>query len=82
MKTPGTVDTCSACGAEIVWLRNVRTGNIAPITNYTVSEGYGNIERCDDKHYRIVPPSARVGKVLRINHFADCPDAGKFKRNA
>lgn len=69
---------CKACGAALVWLRHVRTGQIAPIE--TTPSTDGNLVREGKGQYRILPKAERATHVgpRYKNHFATCPEAARF----
>ena len=73
------VTTCSSCGAPVEWIRNARTGKLAPIDvdpvpdgNVLVDDVYG------ERVYRVV--RAPRGALLRTSHFATCPDANEWRK--
>jgi hypothetical protein len=77
--------TCRDCGKEIIWLKHDKTGKSAPIErdrsklgNIVISEEQGlyriATEAEYDKHLLADSP------ILRLNHFASCPNAKEFRK--
>lgn len=81
---PVVEQACQACEAPIFWLRHERTGRWAPIEAEPRSDGNILVD-LEGETYRIVdaePPLPGIEPVaaLRLNHFARCLDAKRFKR--
>ena len=92
---PGEVKTCEACGRRMIGAVYPSTQKVAPIVleeepeDMPAEEGRGNIllfRRGGEVRYAIIEnPTDRVklrekGVPLRLNHFADCPEAARFHR--
>lgn len=73
--------TCRSCGAEVVWLKHVRTGKPAPID--AVPNPAGNIViHLDRGTYENVPADERDTQRdwLHTNHFQTCASADFWKK--
>jgi hypothetical protein len=78
--------TCRSCGAPIVWATHVRTGKRAPLDASPSATGFIELEPLA-RTYRILGDwereqlAAHLGRVplLYTNHFAICPQAGRFR---
>lgn len=78
----GALDECRTCEAPIVWTTHERTLRAMPV-DVEPSEGgtlalrlYGAIVSC-----RVVKPELAYGRTdLHLSHFANCPDAPKWRR--
>ncbi len=73
--------TCRSCGAEVVWLKHVRTGKPAPID--AVPNAAGNIViHLDRGTYENVPADEREAQRewLHTNHFSTCPQSADWKK--
>ena len=69
---------CRSCHAKIYWLKNERTGKLAPIDKDPAPDGSGNIEVEDGRGiYRVVGK----GPGRHKNHFVTCPAAGVWRRH-
>lgn len=64
------------CGAEIMMLTHVRTGNRGPITVKTFPDG--NIARVGEDQYRIISAGESYEGDRHKSHFVDCPRRKKF----
>jgi hypothetical protein len=75
--------TCRSCGAEVVWLRHVRTGKMAPIDALPTATGNIVIYR-DQGTYEHIPAGSGEREALRgwlhTNHFSTCPSAAHWKQ--
>lgn len=86
---------CEACGREMVGAVHPGTRKVAPILLAADPEdqpgeaGRGNVllfQRGGEVRYAIIANAAvritlrEAGVPLRLNHFADCPDAARFHR--
>jgi len=60
---------CRYCGAQILWLRSVSTGKIAPIDAHT-REGGNVLVDFERETYAVAPAPPSVAYT---NHFATCP---------
>lgn len=78
---------CAACGKEFVGAVNGTTGNVAPIVLAIPEEESGNcllFQRGGEIRYAVIASSTfrvvlrDLGVPLRLNHFADCPEAARF----
>ena len=87
------IDTCDACGRQIVWLEHLTTKNKAPIEYAPHVEGNViPLDRDGDWVPIVHAVSYRIrGKnedwkiddePLFMNHFATCKDAPRFARKA
>lgn len=67
---------CSACGAQIYWLKQADKPNAKanPITVKTELKGNITVDLAAGT-YKIVAP----GEGQHVSHFADCPKAQRFK---
>jgi hypothetical protein len=76
---------CRACNAPIVFALS-RNGKPSPITLEPSDGGNVLLFRVgDETRYAVATPEVKEwaqaqGVPLRLNHFADCPDAARFKR--
>lgn len=84
----GLLEHCTGCDQPVYWLKHERTGRWAPIDADLREDG--NVV-CDFTAgtYRIVRRDAedlRLGvepvAEYRVNHFAVCPQAGRFRPKA
>lgn len=72
---------CRSCGAEIYWLKHVRTGKMAPID--APPNPAGNIViHLDHGTYENRPADEREAQAdwLHTNHFQTCPSASGWKK--
>lgn len=85
----GEVKTCEACGKQMIGAAHPNTGNVAPILLEPDEEDRGNVllfKRDGEVRYAIIPNATMrvvlrdLGVPLRLNHFADCPEAARFHR--
>ena len=85
-ETKVDVGRCRSCGEEVAWLRHQKTGNPAPIELAPAPDGLGNIRtNLDDGTYRVLGKAEleTIGpwrKVLSLNHFSRCPQAGRWHK--
>lgn len=77
-------ETCRACGAELVWA--LTKNGPSPVTRQPKGNGNVLLFRGLDGEVRAAVVDAHVrawaveqGVPLRLNHFADCPDAERFR---
>ncbi|HEU4753015.1 MAG TPA: hypothetical protein VFU47_07890 [Armatimonadota bacterium] len=92
--TTGRLDTCQSCGAEILWVMNVRSGNPNPldvepldeeigvgIVAYNPRNGNGYTLRQEDVDDRVgrLRDWAAKGVTFHRNHFMTCPDRERFR---
>lgn len=85
-----TRDTCEACGQRLVWAHHAKTKKPAPITAEPRDNGNALLYRAwpdGETTYVVFPPTLAglvrsAGVPLRLNHFADCPKAERFKPGA
>lgn len=80
----GEMTVCDACGEPIIFLAHESTGKLAPITIATYPNG--NCHEMNGNTYRALGPDAAerfraAEQRLRLNHFSNCPNAGRFKRS-
>jgi hypothetical protein len=66
---------CSSCGAEIEWVKT-EYGKNQPLD--PEPSLLGNVEVRDDVAY-YVRDAEREGRMLRISHFASCPNAKRHR---
>lgn len=82
---------CEACGEPLVGAAHANTGTVAPIHVAPDREDRGNVLLWREHYtgtmkYAVVPNSTMrvllrdLGVPLRLNHFAACPDAARFRR--
>lgn len=79
---------CTACGAELVGARSSTNPNsVMPVVVAPNPNGNVLLQRKDGTlvGFVISNPMLRqalldAGVVMRVNHFADCPHAGEFRR--
>lgn len=80
--------TCEACGLEMVGARHVRTHKVGPILVEPHENGNCFLFRDHASGcltYAVIPSPdvrgylKRAGVPLRLNHFADCPAAARFR---
>jgi hypothetical protein len=84
---PGEKRPCSACGVEIIGARSSSNPNsVMPIVLEPNPNGNVLLQQKDGVLTGFVfgDPVVRgglqdAGVVMRISHFADCPQAGAFK---
>lgn len=85
---PGERKACEACGKEMIGALTVK-GNTAPIELEPAPAGQGNIWLgknsvgtviCASLSQALVAEANAVGLVLRVNHFATCPERERFGR--
>lgn len=79
----GQIVTCSGehgCGARIVFARSDTTGRIMPLDATPVPIGTWRLTR--DLFNQVVAFSSKPGpgEMLRVSHFATCPNASEFRR--
>lgn len=74
----GDTSTCETCGVEIVFLRHVRTGNLAPIESKPDPAGRYSVD-WETKTYSFVTDLKTRGQHYHENHYVRCPQA-KFWR--
>lgn len=79
------MDTCRSCGEPLVWALTAN-GKPAPVTRAPRENGNVLVFRDHAGELRsIVPPEEvrrylrEAGVPLRLNHFADCPQAARFR---
>jgi hypothetical protein len=80
------IQLCRSCGKKILWLKNEKTGKLAPINAYpqdadSMVEGNVAIDP-HEKTWRVVPAEEldHFGPgMLRLNHFTDCPQRQQWK---
>lgn len=85
---PGERRPCRACGTPIVGARSSSNpANVLPVVVEPVANGNVLIQQKDGvlTGFVIGNPVVRgalqeAGVVMRINHFADCPQAASFER--
>ncbi|HEX7088700.1 MAG TPA: hypothetical protein VF192_01110 [Longimicrobiales bacterium] len=92
---PGERKRCEACGREMVGAVHPQTRKVAPILVETEPEdlpaeqGRGNVllfVREGEVRYAVIGNAntrialREMGVPLRLNHFADCPEAARFHR--
>lgn len=70
------MSTCSSCGAEIEWVKTER-GKAQPLN--IAPSLVGNVEVRDGISYYI-RDDERAGRMLRVAHFATCPNAKAHRR--
>lgn len=73
---------CRSCGAEVYDLRNVGTGNLAPVNVECVPDGNIRID-LEAGTYRIVGRNLVADPKpvdLHESHFRTCPQAGRWRR--
>jgi hypothetical protein len=74
---------CRSCGAEIVWVNNVRSGKAMPLNaepdllkgNVLAVDGIG-----DALDAKVAAEARSKGVNLHLSHFATCVDSKKFRR--
>lgn len=74
---------CRSCGTLVVMATHCKTGKVAPITAAVATDG--NVLTWRDPRgrpvYEIVPAAKRgLYSSLRRSHFADCPEAVRYRR--
>jgi hypothetical protein len=72
---------CRSCGAQVYDLRNVGTGNLAPVDVAVVPDGTIRID-LEAGTYRIVGRDFRAGMESadrHKSHFATCPQAASWR---
>lgn len=85
---PGERRPCSACGVPIVGARSSSNpANVLPVVVEPAANGNVLIQQVDGVLTAFVFGNAVVrsalqekGVQMRLNHFADCPQAGTFER--
>lgn len=85
---PGERRACHACGTMIIGARSSSNpANVLPVVLAPHEKGNVLIQQKDGELVAFVfgNPVVRgalhdAGVVMRINHFADCPQAGTFQR--
>lgn len=76
---------CSACGAPLIWALSA-TGRPSPITREPKAGGNALVfQRDGEVRWVACAPGiaawlSSAGVPLRLNHFADCPQADRFRR--
>lgn len=83
----GETKRCEACGTELVGARTAG-GAIAPIVYHPSEDGNTLIFRSGEDGTieartftgDVLKALRDQGVALRLNHFADCPEPGRFKR--
>lgn len=78
------MNRCRSCGAEVLWLKNRRTGKRAPIDR-DPSAGGNVIAYLLDQTYRVLSAdeceiAKADGMDLHTNHFVTCPQAGQWHK--
>lgn len=73
---------CESCGAQILWLRHVKSGKAAPID--AEGDQSGNVVRVGADQYRMLTKAERDAGAaqttpLHLPHFATCPQAPAWK---
>lgn len=77
-------DTCRGCGAPVLWTIT-HDGKRAPITAEPSQAGTVLVFRQGDGVQsrtfagEVLAGLRAAGVPLRLNHFADCPQAGSFR---
>lgn len=85
------ISSCQACGVPLVWAAHHESGKLAPIVAEPAEDGNLLVWRAwppggqPELRYAVVGDmEVRAwlnghGVPLRLNHFADCPQAERFK---
>jgi hypothetical protein len=85
---PGYPRACGACGASLVGARTA-AGKTAPVTLESKVDGNvlvflsaeeEPVLECRTFAGEVLDALRRAGVPLKLNHFADCPSAERFKR--
>jgi hypothetical protein len=79
-------DTCEACGAPLIWALS-RSGRPSPITKDPKPNGNVLLHRDAERRLIAVALPTDLAEQLRaldvplrLVHFADCPEAARFRR--
>jgi len=84
------ISACQACGQPLVWAAHEETGKLAPICAEPTADGNLLVWRAwppgqqPALRYTALGEELRAklaerGVPLRLNHFADCPQAERFR---
>jgi hypothetical protein len=68
---------CRSCGAEIWWLKNFMTGNMAPVDVSLRKDG--NVEVDLERGTFRVMGTYEIGEGGYVVHFASCKDADAWR---
>lgn len=76
----GSVSTCTACGAPIIFLESPKTHKLNPIDVAPVANGNLRIDLEFGVYLFILDRGATPENERYVSHFATCPRASEFRR--
>ena len=80
-RSPGTTDDC-ACGAKLIFLKNLRSGKTVPVEVRAVTVYVQDPDgvHCLPVNAHVTADGGQHRASMHLNHFQTCPKRNEFRR--